>query len=47
MVLRDDEALDNGQAEAQRLLTALQVQPEQLQTGAYLDLLRGAATRQP
>ena len=47
VVLRDDEALDNGQAEAQRLLTALQVQPEQLQTGAYLDLLRGAATRQP
>jgi predicted adenylyl cyclase CyaB len=47
VVLRDDEPLAAGQAEAERLLAALKVSPQQLQTGAYLDLLRGVATVAP
>lgn len=44
VVLRAEETLAAGQAEAERLLAALQIPPADLQTGAYLDLLREAAT---
>lgn len=39
VVLRDGESVETGMAEAHELLASLQVKPEQLLSGAYLDLL--------
>lgn len=39
VVLRDGESVDAGMAEAHELLASLQVAPDQLLAGAYLDLL--------
>lgn len=39
VVLRDGESVEAGMAEAHELLASLQVKPEQLLSGAYLDLL--------
>lgn len=39
VVLRDGESVEAGVAEAHELLASLQVAPDQLQSGAYLDLL--------
>ena len=38
-MLRDGESVEAGMAEAHELLASLQVKPEQLLSGAYLDLL--------
>lgn len=39
VVLLDDESVETGIAEAHELLASLQVRPDQLLSGAYLDLL--------
>ncbi|CUJ08349.1 class IV adenylate cyclase [Achromobacter sp. 2789STDY5608621] len=39
VVLRDGESVEDGMAEAHELLASLQIAPEQLLSGAYLDLL--------
>lgn len=39
VVLLDDESVETGIAEAHELLASLQVKPDQLLSGAYLDLL--------
>ena len=44
MVLREDETVEAGMEEARTLMGGLGVAPEQLLSGAYVDLL--AATRQ-
>lgn len=41
VVLRDGESVEAGMAEAHELLASLQVAPDQLLAGAYLDLLAG------
>ncbi|MEP7103042.1 MAG: class IV adenylate cyclase [Burkholderiales bacterium] len=43
VVLRDGESADDGVAEAHALLRRLQIDPDRLVSGAYVDLLRGAA----
>lgn len=39
VVLRDGESVEAGMAEARELLASLRITPEQLVSGAYLDLL--------
>ena len=39
VVLRDDESIEQGEATAQRLLTALGIAPAQLLAQAYIDPL--------
>jgi predicted adenylyl cyclase CyaB len=39
VVLADGETVDDGQAEARRLMAALGVEPDDLVKGAYIDLL--------
>ncbi|MFY3653272.1 class IV adenylate cyclase, partial [Achromobacter xylosoxidans] len=39
VVLRDGESAEAGMAEARELLASLRIAPEQLVSGAYLDLL--------
>lgn len=42
VVLADDQSLDHGRAEADRILSLLGVPPTDLVSGAYLDLLRAS-----
>lgn len=42
VVLRDGEAEGEGVAEAHRLMQALSIAPEQLVSGAYVDLIRAS-----
>jgi len=44
VVLRDDESAADGEAVARELLERLQVSPEQLIAGAYLDFIRAKSS---
>ena len=46
VVLRDDESIEQGEATAQRLLTALGIAPAQLLARAYIDLLGDIVIRE-